>query len=152
MKEGMTYQEKRAIVSIITSILIFAGYSFYVFQLNQEESFSRINELSFWGAFILILIPVSIVARIIVYILFSIIYHVATREQLPSKSDERDKLIELKASRRSHIVFGIAFLLAMVTQVMDMPPYAMFVVMVVGGLLSEIVDHVSQFYFYRRGF
>ncbi|MDN5202706.1 hypothetical protein QQ008_15055 [Fulvivirgaceae bacterium BMA10] len=148
----MSYQEKRAIVSILSSLLIFGCYSFYVFQINQEESLSRINEPGFWGSFILILIPVSIVAKIIIYILFLIINKIATNESAPSFEDERDKLIELKATRNSHYVFAIGFLLAMVTQVIDMPLYSMFIILISSGLVTEIIDEISKFYLYRRGF
>jgi len=148
----MSYQEKRAIMSLISTILITALYSVYMAQRYPEGSSYSAEVFRFWGAFFLILIPVSIVAKIIIYILFSIINAITTREVEPSFSDERDKLIDLKATRNSFYAFIFGFLLAMVSLVMDMPPAAMFIILICSGLVSEIVGDISQFIFYRRGF
>jgi VanZ family protein len=90
-------------------------------------------------------------AKIIIYIIFCIIYRITTNENAPSFSDERDKLIELKAERNSHWVFCLGFLLAMASQVMHMAPSVMFIVLILSGFVSDIFGEVSQLYFYRRG-
>ncbi len=147
----MSFQEKRNIVSLITTLLIFPLYSTYMFQKYQEGSFSSTDEFRFWGAFILILIPVSIVAKIIIHIVFSIINTIATNEKEPSITDELDKLIVLKATRNSHYVFVLGFLLSMVPLVMDMPLFVMFIILIISGFVSEVVGTVTQLYLYRRG-
>ncbi len=147
----MSFQEKRNIVSLISTLLIFSLYSMYVFQKYQEGSFHTSNAFSFWGAFILILIPVSILAKIIIHIVFSMINTIATKEKEPRITDELDKLIELKSTRNSHYVFIIGFLLAMIPLVMDHPPYVMFIILISSGLLSEVIGVITQLYLYRRG-
>ncbi|KRF34594.1 hypothetical protein [Paenibacillus sp. Soil787] len=147
----MSFQEKRNIVSLFATLLIFSIYSVYVFQKYQEGSFHTSNEFSFWGAFILILIPVSIVAKVIIHIVFSIINTLATKEKEPFITDELDKLIALKSTRNSHYVFIIGFLLSMIPLVMDQPPYVMFIILIGSGLLSEVVGISTQLYLYRRG-
>lgn len=147
----MSFQEKKNIVSLITTLLIFSLYSMYVFQKYQEGSFHTSNAFSFWGAFILILIPVSILAKIIIHIVFSIINTIATNEKEPRITDELDQLIELKSTRNSHYVFIIGFLLAMIPLVMDQPPYVMFIILISSGLLSEVIGVITQLYLYRRG-
>lgn len=147
----MSFQEKRNIVSLFTTLLIFSIYSMYVFQKYQEGSFHTSNEFSFWGAFILILIPVSIVAKVIIHIVFSIINTVATKEKEPLITDELDKLIALKSTRNSHYGFIIGFLLSLIPLVMDQPPYVMFIILIGSGLLSEVVGISTQLYLYRRG-
>jgi hypothetical protein len=147
----MSYHEKQNIVSIFSSLLIFGLYSLYVVQVRLAGNSSLLNDFSFWGSVILILIPVSIVAKIIITILFNISYRITTNEDAPAFSDERDKLIDLKATRNSLYVFTVGFLLAMVTQVLHMQPYVMFVTLVACGLLSEIVADSSMIYFYRKG-
>ncbi len=148
----MSYQERRTIVSLISTILISAFYFAYVFQQYPEVGPYSPDVFHFWGSTILILIPVSIVAKIIIYIVFSIINTVATKEQEPSFLDERDKLIELKSTRNSLYVFMIGFLLSMIPIVMNMSPAGMFIILIVAGILSEMVGDISQLYFYRRGF
>jgi hypothetical protein len=146
----MSYQEKKNIVSLISTLLIFGIYCWYVFQMYQE---GRIDSTSFrfWGAVILILIPVSIVAKIIISIVFNIINRITTNEKEPSFSDELDKLIELKAIRNSHSVFVAGFLLAMVLLVFDKPPSVMFITLILSGFLSEVVGGITQLYLYRKG-
>src|SRR6266540_7072711 len=147
----MSYQERRAIVSFISTILISAIYSAYMVQRYPAGNPYSAAIFRFWGSFFLILIPVSIVARIVIHILFNIITSVATKEKEPSITDERDKLIGLKATRNTLYVFTFGFLLAMGALIMDMPPTAMFIILFCSKIVSEIVGDISQLYFYRRG-
>ncbi len=148
----MTYQERRSIVNIISTILISVLYSAYMIQRYPEVSPYSPDVFRFWGGFFLVLILVTIVAKIIIYILFSIINTIATHEEEPSIIDERDKSIELKGARNSLYVFSFGFLLAMGSLVVEMPPSVMFILLFCAGIVSEMVGDISQFYFYRRGF
>jgi hypothetical protein len=147
----MSYQERRAIVSLVSTILITTIYSAYMLQRYPEGSAYSAEIFRFWGKFFLILIPVSIVAKIIIHIAFSIINTVATREAEPDITDERDHLIELKANRNALYTFGMGFLLAMGSLMLEMPPSTMFSILIGTGVLSEVISDFSQFYFYRRG-
>lgn len=148
----MSYQERRAIVSLSSTIVISVFYFWYMVQRYPEGSSYSIEVFRFWGAAILILIPVSIIAKIVITIVFSILNTIATQENEPLFSDERDKLIELKATRNSLYVFMFGFLLAMGSLIIDMTPSVMFIVLIFSGIVSELVGDISQFYFYRRGF
>lgn len=147
----MSYQEKKNIVSLISTLLIFGFYCLYVYQKYQEGSIDSTDTYRFWGTVILILIPVSIAAKIIITIVFNIIYRITTKEVEPSFADELDKLIELKATKNSHYVFTLGFLLAMGSLVMDMPHSAMFIILILSGFVSELVGTVTQLYLYRKG-
>jgi hypothetical protein len=146
----MSYQEKKIYVNLISTTMIFGFYCLYVFQTHQE-SIDSTNSFRFWGAVILILIPISIVAKIIISIIFNIINTITTNEKEPTFSDELDKLIELKALRNSHSVFVAGFLLALVLLVIDKPPSAMFITLIFSGFLSEVVGCITQLYLYRKG-
>lgn len=147
----MSYQEKKHIVSFISTLLIFSFYCWYVFQKFQDTNMDTGESFRFGAAAILILIPVSIVAKIVIAILFNIIYRITTKEVEPSFSDELDKLIDLKATRNSHYVFTLGFLLAMGSLVMDMTPTTMFIVLIFSGFLSEMAGVFTSLYLYRRG-
>jgi hypothetical protein len=147
----MSYQEKKNIVSLTGSLLVFVFYCLYVFDRYPQATQNSTDTFSFWASVILILIPVSIAAKIIISIVFNIIYRITTNEKEPSFADELDKIIELKATRNSHYVFIIGFLLAMGSLVMNMPPYMMFIILIFSGLMSEVVGVITQIYFYRRG-
>jgi hypothetical protein len=147
----MSYHEKKSIVSMISTSVIFVIYFFIVFQKYQAGNFDSTNVFSFWAAVILILIPITIAAKIVIYIAFVIIYRITTDENAPCFSDERDKLIELKADRNSHWLFCFGFLLAMASQVMHMTPAVMFIILILSGFVSDIFGEISQLYFYRKG-
>jgi hypothetical protein len=147
----MSFQERRAIVSLISNILITALYCAYMIQRFPEGDAYSVDVFHFWGSFFLILIPVSIVAKIVLFIIFSIINAIATREEESSITDERDKLIELKATMNSLYVFILGFLLAMGSLVVDMPPSVMFIIFICSGVVSGMASDISQFYFYRKG-
>jgi hypothetical protein len=152
-KEGvdMSYQERRSLVNLVSSVVITALYAAYMMQRYPQADPYSPEIFHYWGSFFLILIPVSIVARIIIYILFAIVNAIATREQEPPITDERDKLIELKSQANSGYVFIVGFLLAMFSLVLSMPPATMFIILICAGIASEVVGDISQFLFYRRG-
>jgi hypothetical protein len=148
----MSYQERRSIVNLISTILISALYSAYMIQRYPEGNAYSADVFRFWGAFFLILIPVSIAAKIVIAIVFAILNAIATREEELPITDERDKLIETKAQTNSSYVFIVGFILAMGSLAIDMPPTIMFITLLLSGIVSEMVSEISQFYFYRRGF
>ena len=147
----MCYQEKRAIISIISSILITTLYGLYVYQRYLNGELTSENIFSFWGSVLLILIPVLMVFKIIIHIIFNIINKIATNEDEPKITDEFDKLIMLKAIRNTHIVFMIGFILSMASLVINVPHSVMFISLIGTMIVSCIVGDISQLYFYKRG-
>ena len=148
----MAFQERRSLVNLMGTVLITAFYCAHMFQRYPGGSPYSPDAFHFWGSFFLILVPVTIVAKIVIYIAYSIVNTIATREEEPSITDERDKLIELKATRNSLYVFSVGFLVAMASLVISQPPSVMFILLICSGFVSEVVSDLSQFYFYRRGF
>jgi len=151
MKENMSYQEKMSILSLVNSILIPGISTLYVYNRYISVSPEIINELSFRGKAFLILIPVVIVIQIVMHILFAIINKIITKEDLPDKTDEMDKLIELKSIRVSHWIFITGFFLAMGSQAIGLKPFVMFVCLILFGSAAGIVTDISKIYFYRKG-
>lgn len=147
----MSYQEKKIFVSIISGILIFTLYTLYAIKNAEEGSITSASDFSFWGSFILVLLPVSIVAKVIIHIVFVIFNKIATNEDEPSFEDEFDKIIELKADRISLYVFFFGFILSMVPLVTDLPTYLTFLVLIFFGFLSDLLGRIAQLYFYKKG-
>jgi hypothetical protein len=148
----MSTKEKQSIVTLISTVLILGFYALYVYQNYLKTDWALINDFKFWGTTFLIMIPVMIVAQIIIHIIFAIVNKIVTNEDMDDLSDERDKLIDLKAIRISHWIFSAGFLSAMSTQAMGMEPWVMFVTLITSGFLSGIVSESAKIYFYRRGF
>lgn len=148
----MEQKEKSILVSLISSILILGFYSLYVYKKFISGSPEVLNDFSFWGKAFLILIPVTIVVQIIIQIAFAIIHKISTGEDIATMTDERDKLIELRAIKISHWIFITGFLLAMGSQAIAMPAYTMFILLISSGFASSIISDMVRIYFYRRGF
>lgn len=148
----MYNREKQILVSLITSVVILAAYSLFVYNRYISDNPEIINDFRFWGKAFLVLIPVSIVAQMVIHILFAIANKIATNEDIPSISDERDKLIELRTIRISHWLFLAGFLLAMGSQAVGMQPYVMFITLILSGFIASVVGEITRIYYYRKGF
>ncbi|WP_413305476.1 hypothetical protein AA0X95_03640 [Bacillus sp. 1P10SD] len=147
----MTYQEKKSIVTLISAILIFVSYSLYMYPQHPEGGLESTETFRYWGSFVLILTLVSIVAHILISIIFNIVFRITTKEKEPKFADELDKLIDLKANRNSFFVFIIGFLLAMGSLAFYQPSQVMFVILIIAGFLSDVTGSVTKLYHYRRG-
>jgi hypothetical protein len=147
----MSYQERQSIVSLISTILINALYAAYMIQRYPQADPYSPAIFHFWGSFFLLLIPVTIMAKIVSTILFTILNVIATRETEAPITDERDHLIELKSTRISLYIFSLGFVIAMTALVFSQPPALMFIILLCAGLAAEMISNISQFFFYRRG-
>lgn len=147
----MTYQEKKSIVSIVSAIVIFFGYSAFKYARYPEGGLPQSEAFHYWGSFVLVLMLVSIVAHILISIVFNIVFRITTGEKEPKFADELDKLIELKSNRNGFFVFILGFLLAMGSLVIDRPIREMFEILIVEGFISDVTGSATKLYHYRRG-
>jgi hypothetical protein len=148
----MSFQERRALVDLASTVLINVAYAMYMAPRYPLGDAYAPELFRFWGIFFLILLPVALVAKIVIYIIFSIANTVATKEDEPAVTDERDKIIELRANSNALHVFGVGAMLAFATLALSLPPAAMFITLLGVGVAAEITHALTQFYSYRRGF
>ena len=147
----MSSQERRAVVSLLTTLLLAAFFLVYVLPRYPAGNPYSAEVFHFWGVAVVIFIPVSIIANIAISIVFSIVYSMATREKASSFADERDKFIELRALRTALYVFTCGFFLAMGSLAIGMPPSVMFLILMGSGYGSGMVGNITQLYLYRKG-
>lgn len=147
----MSYQEKKNIVNIFSAMLITAIYAWIIYQKHLAGTINLREDFTSWGMIFLIFIGVSIVARIVIYIIFHIINAIATRETDTPLEDERDKMVKLMSTRNSYYTFSVCVMSGFVLLAFGMPVYGMFIAFVISGLVSEIVENGSQIYYYRKG-
>ena len=145
-------KEKQILVSLVAMILILGSYSLYIYHKYLAENPEILNDFKFWGKAYLVLIPVSIAAQIIIHIIFFGINKLVTNECPPDITDERDKLIELKAIRIAHWTFIAGFILSMASLAIGMQPWVMLVSLIYAGFIAAIVSESAKLYFYRKGF
>ena len=106
-----------------------------------------------WGAAILILVPVQIVAQIIAQVVFGAVNLLATQEEYPDFSDEMDNLIELRSTRNLSFAFFAGFFLAVGSLMIDsIPSETMLIILFFAMVAAAIVGDLSKLYYYRRGF
>ena len=151
----MSYHEKRSIVYLFASMFIYAIFWFYFLRWGPAPEAIEAEPAQlfrFWGIFFVVLIPAQILAHIGMHILFSIINTITTDEEEPEVEDERDKMIELRADRNSNNAFMIGFLVAMVALALGRPPATMFVLILSALTITALVNYISTFIYYRRGF
>jgi len=148
----MSYQEKRSIAFLISTLLIIGLYCIYVFIMHPQESLNPTTDFKFYGITIFLIVPTLIVANIITHIVFNIINTITTRECAPQMTDELDKLVELRVNRNAYNTFMIGFLISMVTLVLEINPYVMLNVLVASLFTASIIWSTSHLYFYRKGF
>ncbi|WP_066295352.1 hypothetical protein [Bacillus sp. FJAT-29937] len=147
----MTYQEKKSILSLISTILIFGFYCLYMYPQYPGGEMESAESFRYWGSFVLILTLVSIVAHIMISIIFNIVFRITTREKEPNFADELDKLIDLKAFRNGFFVFIIGFLIAMGSLIIYQPIQVMFMILIISGFISDLTGSATRLYHYRRG-
>ena len=147
----MTTQEKRPLAFLIIDIITFV--SFYAILLNvYEDKVTTMGELPFWGAAILMLVPVMIISRIVLYVFYSILNTIITRkEEEKFLTDEFGKLIRLKATRNFNITFMLSFVIIMGLLVVGISVAAMFQLLFFSILAAFIVQNVSEFYYTKQG-
>ncbi|TFH21009.1 MAG: hypothetical protein E4H10_15925 [Bacteroidia bacterium] len=122
-----------------------------VFQRQQHGQFDLREDFRQWGIVFLIYIGISIVARIIIQIIFHIGNAIATQEEKIPSADERDKLVKLKATRNSYYAFTSGFVVSVIGLALGMPVHWIFIAFVIFGMIAEIIDNGSQIYYYRKG-
>jgi len=148
----MDNKEKQILVTVISLFLIFTFYSFYIYYEYIADNFEIINDFKFWGKVFLVIIPVTIVSQILIHIIFAIINKAVTKEDIETKTDERDKIINLKAIRISHFIITFGFVVSMVTQAIGMQQHVMFLTWVCFGFIAAIVSELAKIHYYRKGF
>jgi hypothetical protein len=144
----MSYQEKQSLVAIISNLISSTIYFYYRLQgidLNAPL------DVKFWASTILFYLLVLIVSRIIIYIIFSILNTIITREEEPKFTDEMDKLIDTRATVNFYHLFTLGIFLAISTALLDFPPASIFIGILASMFIAGLILELSRLYFYRKG-
>lgn len=147
----MTYQEKKSIASLSSTIVVILWYCLYVFVFNADRSGGPDTDFQFYGITILLIVPGLIIANILIHIIVGIQHKIATNESIESFEDEFDKAIELRANRNAYNTFMAIFLISMASLALRYPPYIMLNILVDGMMAASLVWSISKLYFYRKG-
>ena len=151
----MSYKERTIWISLILMLFIWTDYFWSIDNLNQAKTLTvtAINSL------LLKVVVLTIVLEIVAQIIIAIINH----KEAKIEEDERDKLIDLYASRSAYYIlsFGVvtAILYIVFPNLLTRFPitgvlpteYVILHIIITIALLAEITKFVLQLYYYRRG-
>jgi hypothetical protein len=150
--EGKMYRkETQVLITMISLILVPMIYGWIIYNRFVAGNPDLLNDFQFWGKRFLIMVPIMVVAMILIHIVFAIINKIVTNEDIPTISDEMDKLIDLKALRISHWTWSLGFLLALGSQALGMQPWVMFVTLISSCFIGSLAEGIAKIYFYRKG-
>lgn len=158
----MSYQEKRIITTMISSLLVLAVYCIYSIKKYVELGADLQNDLIFWSMTMLIFIGITIVAIIVILIIFHILLSISAEvkkeldknqvvHEIEDVEDEMDRLISLKAMKTSYIIVGIGFVVALLSASLGSPVAVMLNIIYISFMLASVLGGVSQLYYYRKG-
>lgn len=164
----MSFQERRTLTTVITGAAVLAAYCIYAFGKYQSGVVAA-GDLKFWAVTMLIFIGIGVAVTIVISIVFSIVSSIAIaitekirnndcddkeiekRIGVEMQEDERDKLIELKASKIGYYVSGFGIIGGLVSVVLGYSAAVMLNIMFISMSFGSIVEGISQMVFYRRG-
>ncbi len=147
----MTTQEKRPIVFLVIDIITFLSYYAILLNIYSSEMMSM-GELSFWGASILLLVPIMIISRIVLYLFYSILNSVISKKSEEKfLVDEFGKLIKLRATRNFNNTFMLGFIITMGLLILGISITSMFKLLFFSVFAAFIVQNLSEFYYTRKG-
>ena len=164
----MSYQQKKAIVSISTGLLLLAAYCFTAFG-KVRAGLAAPDDLTFWATTMLVFVGIGIAATIVIQIIFHILLSVSVAVKVKIEhgdcedgkidsmiaremvEDEMDKLIELKANKIGYSFVGFGFVAGLITLALGLPAAIMLNILFLASMLGSIVEGLIQLRYYRKG-
>lgn len=149
----MSHKERQNLISLFTLVIVSVPYLIYIIARHNTESFAGVgDEISFWTVAIVAMIPVRIVIEIIAHIAMTIVTAILTgKSKINNRTDERDYLISLKSNRNAHYTFAVSMIVALSLSAASGTLATLFVLILIGGMATELVEIASKFFYYGRG-
>ena len=137
----MSFREKSAWVTLLTFLLVFAVYVTHVPRLlNPNPGTWELHVIALCiGAFIVI----EVVAHIVLYVRFP--------KDARTPKDERERLIDLRATRLAAYVYVIGTFVAILAG-SHASGLATGVWVLFAFVIAEVVNYTARIVYYRRGF
>ena len=149
----MSKQETRIATGMVTNTIIFIAYFLIIIGMYQDGRFDGDDAARLVGQSVLILIGAQIVGNIVVAILVAIGRAMVTgKDEEPDITDERDKLIELRALRLTFFLFGAAFVGTATALALGATLFTAFLMIIVALAGSDFIGNILRLVLYRRGF
>ncbi len=139
----MTFKEKSTWVHLVTTIIIFGFYFSKTFTVFFSSKTVDPNLFNLFISAVILLIIIEIILHIILGILFY--------KQSEKGEDERDNLIELKATKVSYFILVLGVWITAASIIKITSPFILANIIMAFFILAEIVGWSIQLFHYRRG-
>lgn len=150
---NMSHDEKNAVISIITNLVVSGFFGVRILQIYQSGAFAGEDALLVWARTVLWMIPASIVATMVFMIVGSILFAIAARDPKPDlKIDERDKQFRQRAMTAATVIASTGFILATVALAFGWSGLAAMNIILAGFVLADLGGSVTRLVSYRRGY
>lgn len=149
----MTYGGRNTIVALFTNLGVMGFFSWRLWLLHQDGALDGPEGLAVWAKNALWIIPASVVATILLSIVFNVLFAVVTREEKPSfVVDERDEAFRIKALMATIVVASAGFILALVALAVGREALVAFNIILAAFALGDLSGSLVKLYLYRRGY
>jgi len=139
----MSFKEKSILGSLIITIIVFGYYFLQVFKTTGSTLFEVANGISFFIG--------AVVLMVLLEIILHIILAITNKNESNQSNDERDKLIDLKATRISYYILVFGIFTVGVSMLFSFDTLLLANTMLLFFIIAEIVGFSMQLYYYRRG-
>lgn len=142
MMSEMSFREKSAWISFVTILLVFGAYFWVIRQVLR-------GEVEYRAAF-----NVE-VGLLVAFVLLEIVLHIAIAMQAPNEAraprDERERLIEMRATRVAFQVLVVGALAGVGTMHVTTSAWVMGQLVLLAVVVAELVRFGGQILYFRRG-
>ena len=153
----MSYNSKKTIAGIATGGFMVAAYIIYALSEHSPEP----DNIKSWAMVMLVFIGISVLAVIIVQILFYIMFAVRvavkegeqddkTVERLIASTvfeDERDKLVGLRSARIGYIITGVGLIAMLAALTFGLPIVTALHILLGATSTGSLVEGIVSVYF-----
>ena len=141
---NLSYREKIIWISLISTVLIFGYYFFQAFRVFNNPDIENTTLVSL---FIGVVILISIIQVVLIIIL-----SIVNKKEAEKGGDERDKLIEAKATKISYFILSAGAWTTAFGILITSSAFILINVLIFFLIIAEIVGFSMQLIYHRRGF
>lgn len=148
----MSYQERQVASSLIASLIIFTAYFLWLWRASASGYFDGPDASRLAGIAICVLMVGGVLFTIGFSILFNIVMGIISNNPEPSfVVDERDKLLELRATQIGNALIGLGFVACMIGLALGISLFWTLQLIVIAFAFGSLMESVFQLAFYRWG-
>lgn len=139
----MSFKEKSILSSLILTVVVFGYYFVQAFNTIDSSLLEITNRVGFFIGAVVFMVLLEIVLHIVLAI--------TNKNESNKPNDERDSLIELKATRISYYILVVGIFTVGISILFSFDTLLLANIMLLFFVIAEIVGFSMQLYYYRRG-